>query len=168
MNPFLSWRRSDGRDGSLGLHTLRFQWYKERGHKTSGQPDLRGVFTRRTSSTPENLLGENSVPDQLKEYEEINKVRAKLQKPRKSGGGENRHENSRGRGRGFYSNNREGFSNRGSGSHQGSGFGNYNNNNNFQRGGRPSRPGYPQQRRVYGQNSQNNQEQGGQRGQKNA
>lgn len=121
-------------------------------------PNYAGVFTKKTSSTPENLLGECSVPDQLKEYEEINKVRAKLQKPRKSGSGEPRHDSGRGRGRGFNSNfvnngNKGGFSNRGGGNHQGSGFGNY------QRGDRGSRPGFPQQRRVYGHNHQNNQDQ---------
>lgn len=118
-------------------------------------PSYAGVFTRRTSATPENLLGESSVPDQLKEFEEINKVRAKLQKPRKSSSGDHRNnQSSRARGRGFNpnynNNNRGGFSNRGSGHQQGSGFGNY------QRGGRGSRPGYPQQRRVYGHNHQNN------------
>lgn len=43
-------------------------------------PNYAGVFTRRTTPTPDSLLGENSVPDQIKEYDEINKVRAKLQK----------------------------------------------------------------------------------------
>lgn len=119
-------------------------------------PSYAGVFTRRTSSTPESLLGECSVPDQLKEYDETNKVRAKLQKPRKTGGNDTRHENSRGRGRGNFGN-RGGFPNRQAGNNQGSGFGNYNNVNSFQRGGRGSRPNYPHQRRVYGQN---NQEQG--------
>lgn len=46
-------------------------------------PSYAGVFTRRTSSTPENLMGENSVPEQLKKQDEITKVRAKLQKPKK-------------------------------------------------------------------------------------
>lgn len=59
-------------------------------------PNYAGVFTRKTSSTPDSLLGENSVPEQLKEHEEINKVRAKLQKPRKSGGYDHRQENGRG------------------------------------------------------------------------
>lgn len=133
-------------------------------------PSYAGVFTRRTSSTPESLLGENPVPEQLKEYEEINKVRAKLQKPKKSHGGESRHENSRGRGRGFSSGNNRGgfqFQNRASGNY-GSGFGSYQNNNNpHQRGGRGSRPNYPHQRRVYGHNHQNNQDQNGHRDQKN-
>lgn len=122
-------------------------------------PSYAGVFTRRTSATPENLLGESSVPDQLKEYEEINRVRAKLQKPRKFNSGEGRQDNARGRGRGFNpnNNNRGGFSNR----NHGSGFGNH------QRGGRGSRPGYPQQRRVYGQNYQNYQNQQPNKDQKN-
>lgn len=115
-------------------------------------PNYAGVFTRRTSSTPENLLGECSVPEQLKEYDETNKVRAKLQKPRKNGGNDTRQENSRGRGRGNFGN-RGGFHNRQTGSNNGSGFGNYNNTNNFQRGGRGSRPNYPNQRRVYGHNN---------------
>lgn len=121
-------------------------------------PNYAGVFTRRTSSTPENLLGESSVPDQLKEQDEISKVRAKLQKPRRNTNGENRQESARGRGRGFHHNNnsnRGSFSNRGSGHGHGSGFG------NFPRGGRGSRPNYPQQRRVYGHNHnhQSNQDQ---------
>lgn len=119
-------------------------------------PSYAGVFTRKTSSTPGNLLGESSVPDQLKEQDEISKVRAKLQKPRRSGSTEGRHDSARGRGRGFNpnnnNNNRGGFSNRNPGNYQGSGFG------NFPRGGRGNRPGYPQQRRVYGQNHQNGQD----------
>lgn len=118
-------------------------------------PNYAGVFTRRTSSTPENLLGENSVPDQLKELEEINKVRAKLQKPRRNGSNDSRQDNARGRGRGYNSGNRGNFSGRPGNTNRGSGFGSYHN---FQRGGRGSRPNYPQQRRVYGQNGQNNQE----------
>lgn len=47
-------------------------------------PQYVGVFTKITSLAPENLLGESSVPDQLKEQEELSKVRAKLQKPRKA------------------------------------------------------------------------------------
>lgn len=119
-------------------------------------PNYAGVFTRRTSSTPASLLGDSSVPEQLKEHDEINRVRAKLQKPRRANTGESRQENARGRGRGFNHNNngnRGGFSNRGSAHGQGSGFG------SFQRGGRGSRPNYPQQRRVYGHNHQNNQDQ---------
>lgn len=125
-------------------------------------PNYAGLSTRRTSLTPENLLGESSVPEQLKEHNKIIKVRAKLQKPRKSNSGELRHDNPRGRGQGFNpnNNNRGGFSNRCANS-QGSGFG------NSQRGGRGFRPNYPQQRRVYGGNQQNAQNQGGQRDQKN-
>lgn len=62
-------------------------------------------------------------------------MRAKLQKPRKSTPGENRHDNPT-------INNRGGFTARGNGNGHGSGFGNY------QRGGRGARPNYPQQRRV--------------------
>lgn len=128
-------------------------------------PSYAGVFTRRTSSTPENLLGESSVPEQLKEYEEINKVRAKLQKPKR--GGHDGRQDNRGRGRGYGSGgHRGGFSNRPAGNNHGSGFGNYHNN--FpQRGARGSRPGYPQQRRVYGHNHQNVQDQNNHGNQKN-
>lgn len=77
-------------------------------------PQYAGVFTRRTSSTPGSLLGESSVPEQLKVYEEIGKVRAKLQKPRKGYGHDNHSDGQRGRGRGFGSaQNRGAFSQRG-------------------------------------------------------
>lgn len=113
-----------------------------------------GVFTRRTSSTPENLMGESPVPDQLKEQEELSKVRAKLQKPRK-GNNDHRNENFRGRGRSsFPGGNRGGSHNRGSYGAHGSGFG--RPQNFHQRGGRGTRPFYPQQRRVYGNQNQNN------------
>lgn len=115
-------------------------------------PQYAGVFTRRTSSTPENLLGESSVPEQLKEYEEIGKVRAKLQKPRR--GHDHRNDSQRGRGRGHgHPNNRGHFAGRGAGSHGQSGFG-YHSNYPQQRGGRGNRPHYPQQRRVYGHQHQ--------------
>lgn len=126
-------------------------------------PSYAGVFTRRTSSTPENLMGENSVPDQLKEQDEISKVRAKLQKHKKGPREEPRQDYSRNRGRGQnHNSNRGGFPNRSSNNNQGSGFGNYQ-----QRGGRGSRSGYPQQRRVYGHSNQNHQDQNGPRDQKN-
>lgn len=114
-------------------------------------PQYAGVFTRRTSSTPESLMGECSVPDQLKEQEELSKVRAKLQKPRR-GSQDHRNENFRGRGRGSATGgNRGGFQNRG-GSNQGSGFG--RPQGFHQRGGRGARPPFPQQRRVYGHQHQ--------------
>lgn len=117
-------------------------------------PQYAGVFTRRTSSTPEQLMGESSVPDQLKEQEELSKVRAKLQKPRR-GNQDHKNESHRGRGRGSGSGgNRGGFQNRNPNNNQGSGFG---RSQNFQqRGARGARPGYPQQRRVYGHQNQNN------------
>lgn len=116
-------------------------------------PQYAGVFTRRTSSTPENLLGESSVPDQLKEYEEIGKVRAKLQKPKRRD--DQRGDTHRGRGRGFsHSGGRGGFQNRGG--HQGQHHSFGNSPQHFQnRGGRGSRPSYPQQRRVYGHQHNN-------------
>lgn len=114
-------------------------------------PNYVGVFTRHTNPTPESLLGENSVPEQIKEFDEINKVRAKLQKNKK-GQDVNRSESFRGRGRGFGSEARRG------GFHGRQNSGGSNNNNNFgqqnqgfyQRGSRGGRGQFPQQRRVYG------------------
>lgn len=119
-------------------------------------PQYAGVFTRRTSSTPESLTGEESVPDQLKEQEELSKVRAKLQKP-KRGNQDQRNDNNRGRGRGSFSGNfRGGSQNRGAHNGQGSGFG---RPQNFQQRGRGARPNYPQQRRVYGHQHQGSHDQ---------
>lgn len=47
-------------------------------------PSYAGVFTRRTVPSQESLLVESSVPNQIKEYDEINKVKAKLQKNKKT------------------------------------------------------------------------------------
>lgn len=119
-------------------------------------PQYAGVFTRRTSSTPQNLMGECSMPEQLKEQEELSKVRAKLQKP-KRGNQDHRNDNPRGRGRGHFSGgNRGGSQNRGGNNNQGSGFG---RPQNFQQRGRGARPNYPQQRRVYGHQHFNPQDQ---------
>lgn len=118
-------------------------------------PQYAGVFTRRTSATPDSLTGESSVPEQLKEQEELIKVRAKLQKPKK-GNQEQRGDNNRGRGRGSFSGNFRGNShNRGGNNGQGSGFG---RPQNFQQRGRGTRPNYPQQRRVYGHQHQGGQD----------
>lgn len=127
-------------------------------------PSYAGVFTRRTSSTPQNLMGENSVPEQLKEQDEISKVRAKLQKPKRGNREENRQDFNRNRGRGQNPHNRGNFANRSSNSNHNSGFGHFQNGQ--QRGGRGQRSGYPNQRRVYGQQN-NNQDQNGSRDQKN-
>lgn len=104
-------------------------------------PQYAGVFTKRTTPTPESLLGENSVPDQLKEYEEIGKVRAKLQKPKRGFGHDSRSDGQRGRGRGFGSPQYRGsYPRRGSSGGHNTG---YNNNPHHfqQRGGRGVPPG---------------------------